>query len=209
MSEKTISEKTGYNSPFPQKLRLLMDRTRVNQQTVAEYVGVSRQAVANWKDGKTIPDMYSFKKLAEFFKVSYSFLFCDKHNSSSLDKLGLSDGTIEKIRLIGELENYENVAHKTPLINLLNDFFESDFCYSIMKNAQKYASDSILKEENIRERGEWRLDMIDEVIQEHDIGLSKYIAGKVIDKFLDSSADKYVEGHFVEADEETDTSHGD
>ncbi len=64
----------NYLAPFPRRFRLLIDETRTSQQVIADFVGVSRQAVAQWKDGKTIPDMYNFKKVAEFFKVPYEYL---------------------------------------------------------------------------------------------------------------------------------------
>lgn len=67
-------ENKSYYLPFPTRLRQLMDDAGASQQALADYVGVMRQAVAQWKDGKTIPDMYNFKRIAEFFKIPYELL---------------------------------------------------------------------------------------------------------------------------------------
>jgi len=70
-----MDDKDSYFLPFPRHLRLLFDETRANQTEVAEYVGVSRQAVSQWMNGKTTPDCYNFKKVAEFFKVPLEYLY--------------------------------------------------------------------------------------------------------------------------------------
>jgi transcriptional regulator with XRE-family HTH domain len=91
------------NPRFPARLRQLMEETGSSQQDVANYVGVTRQAVAQWKDGKTIPDMYSFKKVAEFFSVPFSYLYGDSdsrqaQNMHLEETLGLSDDAIEMLQ---------------------------------------------------------------------------------------------------------------
>ena len=42
----------------------------LTQEAVAEKVGVSRQAVAKWETGETVPDLEKCKILAELFEVS-------------------------------------------------------------------------------------------------------------------------------------------
>ena len=98
-----MNDKDSYFHPFPRRLRLLFDETRVSQQEVADFVGVSRQAVSQWKDGKTIPDCYNFKKVAEFFKVPLEYLYGEteskvKENQALVDSLRLSDQTIAKLQ---------------------------------------------------------------------------------------------------------------
>jgi len=67
-----------------------MDDTGASQQALADYVGVTRQAVAQWKDGKTIPDMYNFKRIAEFFKIPYEYLLGDT-DSKAHENMALAD----------------------------------------------------------------------------------------------------------------------
>ena len=94
--------KDNYLLPFPRRFRLLIDETRVSQQEIADCVGVTRQAVAQWKDGKTNPDLYSFKKIADFFKVPLEYLLGETdsrvpENMKLADELKLSDRAIERL----------------------------------------------------------------------------------------------------------------
>ena len=89
--------------PFSSRLRQLMEDTGSSQQDVADYVGITRQAVAQWKDGKTIPDMYSFKKVAKFFNVPFSYLYGDSDSKKEENRhlentIGLSDKAIEVLQ---------------------------------------------------------------------------------------------------------------
>jgi len=53
-----------------QNLRQLRTRCRLSQEEVAEKVGVTRQAVAKWENGETLPDILNCDALAELFDVS-------------------------------------------------------------------------------------------------------------------------------------------
>ena len=64
------------------RLRKLMQMT---QEDIAEAVGVSRQAVAKWESGETIPDLEKCKLLAELFGVSLD----DLANYEPEDNMGL------------------------------------------------------------------------------------------------------------------------
>lgn len=46
----------------------------IRQQTVADYLGVSRATYANYESGKREPSLNTLKKLASFFKVSADYL---------------------------------------------------------------------------------------------------------------------------------------
>ncbi len=58
---------------------------QMTQEDVAEKVGVSRQAVAKWESGDTVPDLDKCKILADLFGVSLD----DLANYESKDNLGL------------------------------------------------------------------------------------------------------------------------
>ena len=108
-----MSDKDNYFLPFPRRLRSLFDEARANQQEVADYVGVSRQAVSQWMNGKTTPDCYNFKKVAEFFNVPLEYLYGDtdskiRENILLSDNLGLSDEAVEAILSL------KNIPHLNP-----------------------------------------------------------------------------------------------
>lgn len=50
-------------------LQQLRNSSHMSQEEVAERIGVSRQAVAKWESGETLPDILNCEALAELFDV--------------------------------------------------------------------------------------------------------------------------------------------
>ena len=57
-----------------QNLSALRQYHKYSQEEVAEKVGVSRQAVAKWESGETVPDILNCNALAELYDVSLDSL---------------------------------------------------------------------------------------------------------------------------------------
>lgn len=55
-------------------LRYLRNRHRLTQEEVAERIGVSRQAVAKWESGDSLPDILNCEALADLYDVSLNDL---------------------------------------------------------------------------------------------------------------------------------------
>lgn len=55
---------------FKDNLIQLRKYNQLTQEDLAEKVGVTRQAIAKWEAGETIPDLERCRKLAEIFEVS-------------------------------------------------------------------------------------------------------------------------------------------
>ena len=134
----------NYLSPFPRRFRLLIDETRVSQQEIADHVGVTRQAIAQWKDGKTNPDVYSFVKIAEFFKVPYEYLLGEtdskvRENMKLADELKLSDIAINRLLewAFAEKENKFDV----PRSEILSDLLTSDDFEKFIDCVRKFISE--------------------------------------------------------------------
>lgn len=70
---------------FNENLVRLRKINQMTQEDIAEAVGVSRQAVAKWESGETIPDLEKCKLLAELFGVSLD----DLANYEPEDNMGL------------------------------------------------------------------------------------------------------------------------
>ncbi len=51
-------------------LRTLRKINQLTQEKVAEKINVSRQAVAKWESGETVPDINNCKALANFYNVT-------------------------------------------------------------------------------------------------------------------------------------------
>ena len=55
---------------FKDNLIQLRKYKQLTQEDLAEKVGVTRQAIAKWESGETMPDLERSRKLAEIFEVS-------------------------------------------------------------------------------------------------------------------------------------------
>ena len=53
-----------------ENLQFLRKRFHFSQEEVAERIGVSRQAVAKWESGETMPDMFNCMALSKLYNVS-------------------------------------------------------------------------------------------------------------------------------------------
>ena len=70
---------------FKDNLIHLRKMKQMTQEDVAEIAGVSRQAVAKWESGETVPDLEKCRLLAEAFEVSLD----DLANFEPEENLGL------------------------------------------------------------------------------------------------------------------------
>ena len=57
-------------SPFPSKLRRLMEKNGTTQQQLADVIGVTRQTISQYTGGRTVPDIYTVQLIADYFRVS-------------------------------------------------------------------------------------------------------------------------------------------
>jgi len=126
-------EKLAYDMPFPTRLRNLLDEKGINQQEIADFVGVKRQTIAQWKDGKTVPDIYNFQKMAQFFGVPYEYLLGDtdsrvRENLHLEETLGLSDGAIEALKgfQMGATENRKEKNTRIPLSWIVSEILRHE-----------------------------------------------------------------------------------
>ncbi|MBR1930025.1 MAG: helix-turn-helix domain-containing protein [Lachnospiraceae bacterium] len=55
---------------FKDNLNQLRKYKQLTQEELAEKVGVTRQAIAKWEAGETVPDLERCRMLAEIFEVS-------------------------------------------------------------------------------------------------------------------------------------------
>ena len=71
---------------FHENLLQLRKLKKMTQEDIAERVGVSRQAVAKWESGETIPDLEKARQLAGVLEVSLD----DLTNYEPKENMGLS-----------------------------------------------------------------------------------------------------------------------
>lgn len=59
-------------------IRRFRNEKNMTQDQLAEKLSVTRQAVSNWENGKTQPDVETLRKIAEVLKVTLEDLIHDK-----------------------------------------------------------------------------------------------------------------------------------
>lgn len=59
---------------FSHCLKELMKGQKVTQQQLASYLGVTRQSISLYVEGKRNPDIHVLKKISEFFNISADYL---------------------------------------------------------------------------------------------------------------------------------------
>ena len=100
-----------------ENLKEMRLKRKLTQEKLADFLGVSFQAVSKWERGDTYPDISMLPEIADFFKVSVDEL------------LGVNRAENEK-EIIKELEAYDNLTDeklKTEAINRLKEKFPNDF----------------------------------------------------------------------------------
>lgn len=62
------------NLPICENLKTLRQLHRLSQEQVAEHIGVTRQAVAKWESGETLPDLFNSTALAKLYQITLDSL---------------------------------------------------------------------------------------------------------------------------------------
>ena len=73
---------------------------KYSQEKLAELLGVSRQAVTKWENGKSAPSTDNLIKLAAIYKIGLDDLI---NNRPEVTKVDLKPKRISKLKLIGGL----------------------------------------------------------------------------------------------------------
>ena len=69
---------------FSEKLQILRKNKGFTQESLADKLGVSRQAVAKWESGQIYPDISNLIQLSELMSVSVDYLVKDQDCSVSI-----------------------------------------------------------------------------------------------------------------------------
>ena len=81
---------------FGENLKRIREEKGFTQQTLAEYLFVTRQAVSRWEGGSRYPDLMTAKKMSQFLGVSLDELLSDDDMKSYVEKNAILDSCISK-----------------------------------------------------------------------------------------------------------------
>lgn len=59
----------------PDRLVALLESRKVDDATVAEKIGISRQMIFRWRTGQSIPQIGAVLKMCDYFDVEIGYFF--------------------------------------------------------------------------------------------------------------------------------------
>ena len=83
-------------SDIGKNIKKLRTQKDITQEQLAERLHVTRQAVSNWENGKTQPDVETLSMLAECFEISVEELIYGKKEEPAKEKRVVIEKTIKK-----------------------------------------------------------------------------------------------------------------
>ena len=88
------------------KLKGARNDAGLTQEQIAEALGVSRQTVSNWENGRTYPDIISVIKMSDIYNISLDLLLKEREEkpmSDYLDYLEKSTNTVKSRSRLGKI----------------------------------------------------------------------------------------------------------
>ena len=79
---------------FGENLKRIREEKGLTQQTLADYLFVTRQAVSRWEGGSRYPDLMTAKKMSQFLEVSLDELLSDDDLKSYVEKNAILDSVV-------------------------------------------------------------------------------------------------------------------
>ncbi|MBE5878055.1 MAG: helix-turn-helix transcriptional regulator [Lachnospiraceae bacterium] len=81
---------------FGENLKRVREEKGITQQTLADYLYVTRQAVSRWEGGSRYPDIMTAKKISQYLEVSLDDLLSDDDMKLYVEKSEILDTPISK-----------------------------------------------------------------------------------------------------------------
>lgn len=90
---------------FPEQLSRYRKEAKMTQEELAEKCDVTRQAVAKWENGESVPDVYKISQIAGIFNVSLEMLVWGEDKA-------VSANAIARDIYMQFVENFEQLKHE-------------------------------------------------------------------------------------------------
>lgn len=81
---------------FGENLKRVREEKGITQQTLAEQLYVTRQAISRWEGGSRYPDLMTAKKMAQYLGVSLDDLLSDDDMKLYVEKSAIMDSLVAK-----------------------------------------------------------------------------------------------------------------
>jgi len=134
-----VGKTNKYDSKFATRLRKLMSDNKVTQQTLAEAIGGTRQAISQYADGSVLPNIEKLEKIANYFGVPCDYLVGNSDVKTTnitikeiTEKTALSEKTVAKLMNAVEI-GIDKVEIFHPFIDYIVENIDSASCVLEMK----------------------------------------------------------------------------
>lgn len=86
---------------FGENLKRVREEKGVTQQTLADYLYVTRQAISRWEGGSRYPDLMTAKKMAQYLGISLDELLSDEDMKLYAEKNAIMESSgAKKVQLL-------------------------------------------------------------------------------------------------------------
>lgn len=180
-------------SIFSRRLLSLILGSFKNLNVIAEEMGITRQSLAQYRDGNNIPDALTLAKIADYFDVSADYLLGRTDvKSMNLDvkaihnKTGLSESSAETL-----LQEKSLLETET-----LNSFLEADIysfldvCFDLIPIIEYKASREVALKQFVKKNN---LPITDEMIEERGEYVFKEVFDEMTAMFKSTEFNDYFE----------------
>lgn len=200
ISEMDIVEKL--NSPFPIALNALI-KEHNNARELMEHLGISPQAVNQYRNGLSRPSLENICKIADFYNVSVDYLLGrtttknpDPNMRQTVEFTGLSEEAIQKILYLqpegNSVERCVIPEDAIPILNWIICNINNDFLLTYLSNLSKRAKEYQDEKTKIDSETDGGYERFTEYRDAADkLDLEKYRANKLLDRMLDYFIEDY------------------
>ena len=126
---KQATKLKGYDNIFAVNLRKLMEREHITQEALAKGAGCSRQAISQYMDGSSAPNIDKLLKIADYFDVSIDYLMGrdkkpnEKERFNDIcDYTGLSSGSLLTLH---NFKIFLGLNENSEALKVMNSYIES------------------------------------------------------------------------------------
>lgn len=112
---------------FSEKLQILRKNKGYTQESLADLLGVSRQAVAKWEAGQVYPDISNLIQISDLMNVSVDYLVKDNDCALNIRKEPLTDlDELIRFRLEANVNTYAAFMNEVESSRLDSHDFRYD-----------------------------------------------------------------------------------
>lgn len=83
--------------PTAERIFYLLDVQNKSQQSLADYLGLSKQTISGWKNPKNVSYNNYIKEIADFFEVSTDYLLNGSEIKTKHPPVKLPEGDVDKM----------------------------------------------------------------------------------------------------------------